>query len=98
MDSCVMLQRVNGGVGGGEDFDIEALKKRAWRVVFRSQFFLNGVKTADFSLEDTDFINRVAGSKFGKWTHFARYRKGHIGFQDHGDKVSFRNIKILKMD
>lgn len=62
------------------------------------QFFLNDVKTADFKLEDVDFINRIAASKFKKWPHFARYRKGHIGFQDHGDQVSFRNIKILELD
>lgn len=62
------------------------------------RFFLNGVKTADFSLEDTDFIDRVADSKFRQWPHFARYRKGHIGLQDHGDKVSFRNIRILELN
>lgn len=61
------------------------------------QFFLNGVKTADFRLGDVDFVNRIAGSKFKQWPHFARYRKGHIGLQDHGDKVSLKNVKILPL-
>ncbi|MBK1855717.1 DUF1080 domain-containing protein [Verrucomicrobiaceae bacterium 5K15] len=61
------------------------------------QFFQNGVKTADFDLEDTEFIDRIAAAKFKDWPHFARYRKGHIGLQDHGDVVSFRNIKLKNL-
>ena len=58
------------------------------------QFYQNGVKTADFDLESTEFINLIAKAKFKDWPHFARYRKGHIGLQDHGDVVYFRNIKL----
>lgn len=63
----------------------------------RYQFFQNGVKTADFDLESTDFIDRVSEAKFKGWPHFARYRKGHIGLQDHGDVVFFRNIKLKEI-
>ncbi|PYQ91612.1 MAG: hypothetical protein DMG02_06305 [Acidobacteria bacterium] len=28
------------------------------------------------------------------YPQYARARRGHIGLQDHGDKVAFRNIKI----
>jgi len=58
------------------------------------QFFLNGTKTADFKSESKDFKKLVANSKFKKWPAFATHLKGHIGLQDHGDVVSFRNLKI----
>lgn len=58
------------------------------------QFFLNGVKTADFKTESEEFKTLVANSKFKKWPAFAKSKKGHIGLQDHGDVVNFRNLKI----
>ncbi|MDG1686848.1 MAG: DUF1080 domain-containing protein [Flavobacteriaceae bacterium] len=42
----------------------------------------------------------VANSKFNDDCHFekfAKFRTGKIGLQDHGNKVSFRNIKIRKI-
>ena len=36
----------------------------------------------------------MAASKFAKWKGFAETEKGHIGLQDHGAQVSFRNVKI----
>ena len=62
------------------------------------QFFLNGTKTADFKLRDEEFLQRIANSKFAKWEHFAKHSRGHIGLQDHGDAVSFRNIKIRQLE
>ena len=70
---------------------------RILKVGSHYQFFQNGVKTADFDLESTEFINRIAEAKFKDWPHFARYRKGHIGLQDHGDVVFFRNIKLKEI-
>lgn len=61
------------------------------------QFFLNGVKTADFKTESDEFKKLVANSKFKQWPDFAKNEKGHIGLQDHGDVVSFRKIKIREI-
>ena len=61
------------------------------------KFFLNGVKTADFKTEGKEFKDLVAASKFKKWPAFATHLKGHIGLQDHGDVVSFRNLKIREI-
>lgn len=61
------------------------------------EFYQNGVKTAAFDLESTEFIDLIAEAKFKDWPHFARYRKGHIGLQDHGDVVFFRNIKLKQL-
>ena len=76
----------------GEWNQVHIIKKGS-----KYQFFQNGVKTADFDLESNEFINLIAEAKFKDWPHFARYRKGHIGLQDHKDVVFFRNIKLKEL-
>jgi len=39
----------------------------------------------------------VANSKFIDWEAFGKYQTGHIGLQNHGDKVRDRNIKIKEL-
>jgi hypothetical protein len=39
----------------------------------------------------------VAASKYGDIPGFSEKRRGHIVFQDHGDAVWFRNIKIREV-
>lgn len=58
---------------------------------------LNGTVTAEFSLQGEDWDKMVADSKFKGWTSFGTHHNGHIGLQDHGNKVWFRNIKIKKL-
>jgi hypothetical protein len=41
-----------------------------------------------------DWNERVAKSKFAKMEGFGKATKGYICLQDHGNLVSFRNIKI----
>jgi len=76
----------------GEWNQVHIIKKGS-----KYQFFQNGVKTADFDLESVDFINLISEAKFKDWPHFARYRKGHIGLQDHKDVVFFKNIKLKEL-
>ena len=59
--------------------------------------WLNGTKVLDVTLWDDNFKKLVAGSKFKIRPDFAKFTKGHIGVQDHGNKVWFRNIKIKKL-
>lgn len=56
--------------------------------------WLNGVKMADYVMWSDDWKQRVDNSKFKKWPEYARAGEGHIGLQEHGNPVFFRNIKI----
>jgi hypothetical protein len=61
---------------------------------------LNDTKIVEFPLSGSEWDSMVANSKFNDDCGFKRFGKmkaGKIGFQDHGDKVSFRNIKIRKL-
>ena len=59
--------------------------------------YLNGVNVVSTTLWDDNWKKMVAGSKFRNMAGFGTYKKGRIGLQDHGNNVSFRNIKIRKL-
>jgi cytochrome c len=59
-----------------------------------TEYWLNGEKVVEYELESADWKTRVAVSKFASMPDFAKRAKGRIALQDHGDRVSFRNIKI----
>lgn len=67
------------------------------RIVARGdhvEHWLNGTKTAEYELGDDDWKARVAASKFVEWPAYGQSARGHIGIQDHGDMVWYRNIKV----
>jgi len=55
---------------------------------------LNGTKIVEFPVHGEEWDAMVADSKFADWEGFGAYQTGKIGLQDHGDIVSYRNIKI----
>ena len=61
------------------------------------EHWLNGVKVVECELGSADWEERVQGSKFAPHTRFGKNAQGHIGLQDHGDRVAFRNIKIREL-
>lgn len=61
------------------------------------QSWQNGVVTVDVVIGSDAWKTLVAGSKFATWEGFGTLREGHIGLQDHGDRVAFRNIRIRRL-
>ncbi|MDA8763224.1 DUF1080 domain-containing protein [Flavobacteriaceae bacterium] len=58
---------------------------------------LNDVEIVTFALTGPEWDALVADSKFSDWDDFAKFKTGKIGLQDHGDGVSYRNIKIREL-
>lgn len=59
--------------------------------------FLNGTKIVEYERGTQMWKALVAYSKYANWPAFGEAEKGHILLQDHGDEVSFKNIKILEL-
>ncbi len=58
------------------------------------EHWLNGIKVLELNRKSEALRKTISNSKFNKWDHFGQADAGHILFQDHGDLVSFRSIKI----
>lgn len=63
-----------------------------------SEVCLNGVRYYQFKVGNDDWNRRVEQSKFAKFASFGKAGEGHICLQDHGDEVSFRNIKVRRLN
>lgn len=70
------------------------------RLVLRGahvEHWLNGQKVVEYELGSPDWEAKVKASKFVEWPGYGRAQRGHIALQDHGDTVSFRNIRIREL-
>jgi len=64
------------------------------KVVFRQ----NGINVVTFTLGTEEWKQMCENSKFKDWEWFVNTAKeGHIGLQDHGFEVWYRNIKIREL-
>ena len=58
------------------------------------EHWLNGQKIAEYELGSEEWRRKVGSSKFKQWPEYGKSAEGHIGLQDHGDWIAFRNIRI----
>ncbi len=62
------------------------------------QHWLNGFKVIEYERNTPMYRALVAYSKYRVWSGFGELPQGHILLQDHGDRVSFRSIKIRELE
>lgn len=58
---------------------------------------LNGETVVEIERWTPEWFELVRNSKFATHNEFANVRRGHIGIQDHGGTVLFKNIRIKEL-
>lgn len=61
------------------------------------EHWLDNIKVLEYNRFSQMFKSLIKYSKYSKYEEFGRLNDGHILLQDHGDEVSFKNIKIRKL-
>jgi hypothetical protein len=61
------------------------------------EHWLNGFKTVEYERGTQMWRALVDHSKYTVWPSFGEAAKGHLLLQDHGNRVSFRSIKIKEL-
>lgn len=63
----------------------------------RIRQWLNGTLVVEYEIGTDEWNALVADSKFAEWPDYGVHHEGHIGLQDHGNPVWFRNLRIRRL-
>ena len=63
----------------------------------RTEHWLNGKKVLEYVLWSDEWEAAKQSSEWAGFPYFGESKSGHIGLQDHGGLVAFRNIKIREL-
>ncbi len=91
-----LIRAENSGSSRGKNFKGVGKWNNA-RIVVKGghvEHWLNHIKVVEFDRYSQIFKALVEKSKYEKWKDFGRLPEGLILIQDHGDKVSYKSIKV----
>jgi hypothetical protein len=61
------------------------------------EYWLNGIKVVEFQAYSPEWEKIKSTGKWKDYPDYAISKTGHIGLQNHGSGVKFRNIKVRKL-
>jgi len=61
------------------------------------EHWLNGKKVVEYNLWTDEWKKLVQDSKWKDYPAYGLAKSGHIGLQDHGNQIWFRNIKVKRL-
>lgn len=61
------------------------------------EHWLNGKKVVEYELYSPEWQKKKMESKWKDAPNYAKSKKGHIAFQNHGSEAWFKNIKIKQL-
>jgi type 1 glutamine amidotransferase len=67
---------------------------RGWEI----EHWINGQRLLVCDLASDDGKAKIAASKFASMPLFAKFDRGRIALQDHGNAVAYRNLRIRELD
>lgn len=71
------------------------------RIIYKKghvEYWLNGQKVVEFQAYTPEWQQKKDQGKWKDYPGYAISQTGHIGLQNHGSGVKFRNIKVRKLD